>query len=67
MDTKLLWPRMELRALKNLRKKIFIVPSDVMMPYKDGFTLAKEIREIDDLVPLIFLTAKTLRRRIKGF
>ena len=29
---------------------------DVMMPYKDGFTLAKEIRKTDAGVPIIFLT-----------
>ncbi len=41
---------------------------DVMLPYKDGFTLAKEIREIDKLIPIIFLTAKTLQEdKIKGF
>ncbi len=41
---------------------------DVMMPYKDGFTLAKEIREKNDAVPLIFLTAKTLKEDVlKGF
>ena len=34
---------------------------DVMMPKKDGFTLAKEIREKDQETPLIFLTAKTLK------
>lgn len=34
---------------------------DVMMPKKDGFTLAKEIREKDEHVPLIFLTAKTMK------
>src|SRR5258705_4546867 len=34
---------------------------DVMMPRKDGFTLAKQIREQDDAVPLIFLTAKTIK------
>ena len=34
---------------------------DVMLPFKDGFTLAKEIREIDKDVPLFFLTAKTLK------
>ena len=28
---------------------------DVMMPYKDGFTLAKEIREINESVPIFFL------------
>ncbi len=41
---------------------------DVMMPYKDGFTLAKEIREKDKEVPLIFLTAKTMKEDIlKGY
>lgn len=34
---------------------------DVMMPKKDGFTLAKEIREIDKGIPLIFLTAKSMK------
>ncbi len=32
---------------------------DVMMPKKDGFTLAKEIRLEDDTIPIIFLTAKS--------
>jgi len=41
---------------------------DVMMPYKDGFTLAKEIREKNKEVPLIFLTAKTLKDDVlKGY
>lgn len=41
---------------------------DVMMPYKDGFTLAKEIREKNEAVPLIFLTAKSLKEDVlKGF
>lgn len=41
---------------------------DVMMPYKDGFTLAKEIREKNEVVPLIFITAKTLKEDVlKGF
>jgi DNA-binding response OmpR family regulator len=33
---------------------------DIMMPLKDGFTLAKEIRKLDKKVPIIFLTAKSL-------
>ena len=37
---------------------------DVMMPKMDGFTLAKEIRRIDLKVPLIFLTAKTMKEDI---
>jgi DNA-binding response OmpR family regulator len=41
---------------------------DVMMPKKDGFTLAKEIRASKSEVPIIFLTAKSLKEdRIKGF
>ena len=41
---------------------------DVMMPYKDGFTLAKEIREKDEKIPIIFLTARTMREDvIKGY
>lgn len=32
---------------------------DVMMPKKDGFTLAKEIRKEDPNIPIIFLTAKS--------
>ena len=40
---------------------------DVMLPKKDGFTLAKEIREIDDHVPIIFLTARSMTEdRING-
>ena len=34
---------------------------DVMMPVMDGFALAKEIRLTDKDVPIIFLTAKTLK------
>lgn len=37
---------------------------DVMMPKKDGFTLAKEIREQDKKTPIIFLTAKSMNEDI---
>jgi len=41
---------------------------DVMMPYKDGFTLAKEIRERNKEVPIIFLTAKAMKEDVlKGY
>lgn len=41
---------------------------DVMMPNKDGFTLAKEIRQINETVPIIFLTAKSMKEdTIAGF
>jgi len=36
-----------------------IVVLDVMMPKMDGFTVAKEIRKVDDTIPIIFLTAKS--------
>ena len=41
---------------------------DIMMPKKDGFTLARDIRSIDKRIPIIFLTAKTLKEdAIEGF
>jgi DNA-binding response OmpR family regulator len=41
---------------------------DVMLPKKDGFTLAREIRQTDEKTPIIFLTAKSLKDdRIEGF
>lgn len=41
---------------------------DVMMPEMDGFTLAKEIREIDKKVPILFLTAKSMKEdKLEGF
>ncbi len=41
---------------------------DVMMPVKDGFTLAKEIRKINETIPIIFLTAKSMKEdTLKGF
>lgn len=40
---------------------------DVMMPIKDGFTLAQEIRKMDSNIPIIFLTAKSMKEdTIKG-
>jgi len=41
---------------------------DVMMPLKDGFTLAREIRLKDQQVPIFFLTAKSMKQdTIQGF
>ena len=41
---------------------------DVMMPKLDGFSLAEKIRNKDQKIPIIFLTAKSLKEdRIKGF
>ncbi len=41
---------------------------DVMMPKKDGYSLAEEIRKKDKNIPIVFLTAKSFKEdRIKGF
>lgn len=41
---------------------------DVMVPEKDGFTLAREIREIDEAIPILFLTAKSMKEdKLEGF
>lgn len=41
---------------------------DVMMPRKDGFSLARDIRQMNEDTPIIFLTAKTLKDDIlEGF
>lgn len=46
-------------SVQFLKSKPDILVLDVMMPKKDGFTLAKEIRKIDKTIPIIFLTAKS--------
>lgn len=41
---------------------------DVMMPIMDGFTLAANVRKSDKLIPILFLTAKSLEEdKLKGF
>jgi len=41
---------------------------DIMMPIKDGFTLAAEIRKTDKNIPVIFLTAKSMKEdTVEGF
>lgn len=56
-------------ALDGFKKKNYdLCIIDVMMPVKDGFTLASEIRRDDSGVPLIFLTAKSMHDDImRGF
>ncbi len=51
-----------------LRESFHLCLLDVMLPKKDGFTLASEIRKISSAIPIIFLTAKSLKEdRIEGF
>ena len=50
------------------RKKFDFCVIDVMMPIKDGFTLAGEIRKLDHKVPILFLTTKSMQEdKLKGF
>jgi DNA-binding response OmpR family regulator len=51
-----------------IKSKFDLCIFDVMMPKKDGFTLAEDIRKTDKNIPIIFLTAKSFKEdRIKGF
>lgn len=50
------------------QKKFDFCIFDVMMPEMDGFTLAKEIRELDKKIPILFLTAKAMKEdKLEGF
>ncbi len=48
-----------LQTFKKFKFDICIL--DIMMPKKDGFTLARDIRKLDDKIPFIFLTAKSMK------
>src|SRR5258706_12841112 len=53
-------------VFKKIKPNICVL--DIMLPNKDGFTIADEIRELNEDVPIIFLTAKTQTEDVvKGF
>lgn len=56
-------------AVDHFRKGAFdICILDVMLPHVDGFTIASEIRKINNIVPIVFLTAKKLKEDVlKGY
>lgn len=56
-------------ALDHFRKESFnICILDIMLPHVDGFTIANEIRQINNQIPIIFLTAKKLKEDVlKGY
>ncbi|OYT17325.1 MAG: DNA-binding response regulator [Bacteroidetes bacterium 4572_77] len=57
-----------INAYKEQKNQIGFIILDVMMPLKDGFTVAREIRETDKSTPILFLTAKSLQEDImEGF
>jgi DNA-binding response OmpR family regulator len=50
------------------RKAPDICVLDINMPGRDGYSLAKKIRQRNDVVPILFLTAKSMEEdRLKGF
>ncbi len=50
------------------KDKFDICLLDIMMPYKDGYTVAKKIRQITDVIPVLFLSTKNLEDdRLKGY
>jgi len=57
------------KAYKSFEKNRYdICILDIMMPNKDGITLAREIRMIDPEMPIIFLTAKSMKEDVlEGF
>ena len=57
------------QALQEFEKQTFdFCLLDVMMPKKDGFEVAKLIRQCNALIPIIFITAKSLKEdRLKGY
>ncbi len=56
-------------AVDHFRKGNFdICILDIMLPHVDGFTIANEIRQINNLIPIVFLTAKKMKEDVlKGY
>lgn len=64
----ILCPNGEIAYQRYLSEKPELLVLDVMMPLKDGFTLAKEIRIENKSIPIIFLTAKSqVKDVVEGF
>ena len=63
------WAKDGLAGLKTFKEKSFqLCILDVMMPEMDGFALAAELKSLEPGIPLIFLTAKSLKVDVlKGF
>lgn len=55
-----------LKAFQNGNYEICLL--DIMMPKMDGYALAKQMRSINNKIPILFLTAKSLKEdKVKGF
>jgi CheY-like chemotaxis protein len=45
------------------KNKFDVCLLDIMMPVKDGFTVAKKIRQQSDVIPILFISTKSIDRR----
>lgn len=64
-DFEVTWVNDGKHALSTFRSEKFdICILDVMLPNVDGFTIGREIRDINTQIPILFLTAKTLKEDI---
>ncbi len=56
-------------AYKKFNDEIFhLCIFDVMMPKKDGFSLAKDVRKLNSVIPILFLSAKSMiEDKVEGF
>lgn len=68
-DFDVTWAKNGMEGLEYFKKDHFhLCILDIMMPYKDGYTLAKEIRMKDKITPIIFLSAKAMKDDVlKGY
>lgn len=68
-DYKVTWADDGLKAMEQFLTGNFqICILDVMLPHIDGFSIGKEIRRLNPHIPLVFLTAKTMKEDIlKGY
>jgi len=68
-DYILTWAKNGKEGMDIFKKESFdLCLLDVMMPIKDGFALAKEIRAHNQTIPIVFLTAKSMKDdAIEGF
>ena len=56
-------------GLSNFRKGVFdLCILDIMMPQMDGFTVAKRIRQQNEKIPFLFLTARSMKEdKLRGY
>lgn len=56
-------------ALSRFKEQLFdFIILDVMMPVKDGFSVARDVRKVDQEIPILFLTAKSMKDdKLTGF